>query len=425
MSRTNLDSTKDYKLPIRSFSTNLQYDPSNYPNKIWITSTSYSEGVGSRLVERRSGAVTPKFGWKLDNGQNIGQNNFSYTKSRTVYPYRYYSEHSNSTHTFRAGPEYYDYMADTSFDAVLTSLQKSNQRNQAIIALRGELKQMSVNVAQAYAERARTIDLVGDSLLKLVSAASDLRKGNIAGAMSKLPGRVSRGAKGSVVQRTSQEGAGAAFGRNWLELQYGWRPLVTDVYGACEALARAKTKMPLLKAVGRSSRDYDVSRTASDSAFDTRVYTTKIRRDQKFTAYVKINDGGAHTLSSLGLTNPATIAWELMPWSFVVDWALPIGPWIEGMDAMIGLDFVSCSETVFVKGKSSLAQSYYKDSRSGNPNGSVVSDFRLSSFESVSVSRSVLSDIPTAYFPYVKNPLSGQHVANALALLLANFAGKR
>jgi hypothetical protein len=31
----------------------------------------------------------------------------------------------------------------------------------------------------------------------------------------------------------------------------------------------------------------------------------------------------------MGLANPASIAWEFMPWSFAVDWAIPIGSWIE------------------------------------------------------------------------------------------------
>jgi hypothetical protein len=47
---------------------------------------------------------------------------------------------------------------------------------------------------------------------------------------------------------------------------------------------------------------------------------------------------GSYLLESAGLVNPLSIAWELLPWSFVVDWFIPVGNTLEAMTAGYGLN---------------------------------------------------------------------------------------
>lgn len=42
-----------------------------------------------------------------------------------------------------------------------------------------------------------------------------------------------------------------------------------------------------------------------------------------------------------GLLNPLSVAWELMPLSFVADWFLPIGSYLSGFDANLRFDVTS------------------------------------------------------------------------------------
>jgi hypothetical protein len=43
----------------------------------------------------------------------------------------------------------------------------------------------------------------------------------------------------------------------------------------------------------------------------------------------------------LGVINPLAIAWELYPFSFVIDWFVPIGSVLTAATATAGLEFVS------------------------------------------------------------------------------------
>lgn len=46
-----------------------------------------------------------------------------------------------------------------------------------------------------------------------------------------------------------------------------------------------------------------------------------------------------HTASSSGLINPLSIAWEVVPFSFVLDWFIPIGATLQAITASVGLTF--------------------------------------------------------------------------------------
>jgi hypothetical protein len=120
------------------------------------------------------------------------------------------------------------------------------------------------------------------------------------------------------------------------------------------------------------------------------------------------------TASELGLTNPLAVAWELVPFSFVVDWALPIGSFLNQIDASVGWTFVTASLTKYSKdsaktikvSKNLPAVFAYRECN-------VVREMhRMSVVRAGIVSWSQLLSLP-----YIKNPISLTHAANALALL--------
>jgi len=53
-----------------------------------------------------------------------------------------------------------------------------------------------------------------------------------------------------------------------------------------------------------------------------------------------INNSSLRRLAQVGLTNPLTVAYDLMPWTWVFDWVLPLGSWINSLDATVGLSWV-------------------------------------------------------------------------------------
>jgi hypothetical protein len=46
-------------------------------------------------------------------------------------------------------------------------------------------------------------------------------------------------------------------------------------------------------------------------------------------------------LETLGLLNPLSLAWELLPYSFVIDWFLPIGDYLAATTASAGMTWVN------------------------------------------------------------------------------------
>lgn len=52
-----------------------------------------------------------------------------------------------------------------------------------------------------------------------------------------------------------------------------------------------------------------------------------------------VSDATLAQIGSHGLTNPAALAWELFPLSFVIDWFIPIGSFLDGLSTSLGMEF--------------------------------------------------------------------------------------
>lgn len=49
----------------------------------------------------------------------------------------------------------------------------------------------------------------------------------------------------------------------------------------------------------------------------------------------------------LGLVNPAAVAWELVPFSFVVDWFTNFGGYLDGFTDLVGLSYTDAYTTTY------------------------------------------------------------------------------
>lgn len=260
------------------------------------------------------------------------------------------------------------------------------------------VKDQSVNLAQAWAERRMTADLVADTALKLAKAYRYARKGNFDRAAKALGARPNKAAS------------------NWLELQYGWLPLLSDVYGAAEALAkRDSPKHWTITGKGVVREPWTHRGTRWYGRWHGRTEARGMQGCFVRLDYIPGNDFFAN-LSNLGLTNPAQLAWELLPYSFVVDWIWPVGDWLSSLDATVGLEFLSGSRTQRREGYGL----WYADPKPENGYQLHEVSYRASS-KYLSLSRSVYLTSPIPFPPPPKNPFSFTRMANALALLAQAF----
>jgi hypothetical protein len=197
---------------------------------------------------------------------------------------------------------------------------------------------------------------------------------------------------------------GKAASDYWLQWQYGWKPLIIDLHDAYGAVSDAFEQYEMLlharssakfEAANSTNGEFDESHITNEKCLtriDARIECTRLR--------------GA---SQLGLVNPLSVVWELVPFSFLIDWAMPIGNVLEATTASCGLGFQGGSVSQTLQGTCTFSRnsSYY-------PN-----DLQLGSctVEKFATYRSVLGDFPIP-LPYIKQktPFSSAHTKNALAL---------
>lgn len=205
----------------------------------------------------------------------------------------------------------------------------------------------------------------------------------------------------------------------WLELQYGWIPLLTDIQGAIHHLAaEGRVADALFYVRGSSTLDYPTSRviqSVEGADYGEVAIKGHVSELCAVSLWYRLNNPGLAELSSLGLINPAEIVWEVLPYSFVVDWFLPVSNWLSALTADLGYSFVSGTLSRKLKYSESAAERLKPSSADVKPIGNL--SWSDSGF---SFNRSVYDSSPVPGI-YVKNPLSEYHIANAMALLATSF----
>lgn len=111
----------------------------------------------------------------------------------------------------------------------------------------------------------------------------------------------------------------------YLEYSFGWAPLVNDVYTAFTQTHNLITKK------GATVRRYSGRRLGltSDNWFDTDT--------SRAGAGGTIRNTKLSVVNQLGLANPALMAWNRLPFSFLVDWVLPISTHLGALTWDAGL----------------------------------------------------------------------------------------
>jgi hypothetical protein len=287
-----------------------------------------------------------------------------------------------------------------------SALADSSLRDQALLRARLKMKRADVNLGVAFAERNATARLLGDTAFRMGKAFRHLKAGRVRAAMNELG-----------ISSSKREPRGSNVPNKWLEMQYGWKPLISDVYGACQALTR------------RDTEDWRV--TSKAATHNTRMYTAMFTGTDYGAAEAQVDNGAfvridalpendlTMSLRSLGITNPALILWELVPYSFVVDWCLPVGTWLESLDALLGYRNASHSATLFTTAK-------WKEwglSTNLSPTSFIKNNYEGSK-KVVLLDRDAGNGVPMPTFPRIKDGRSLGHMANGLALLASAF-GRR
>jgi hypothetical protein len=204
---------------------------------------------------------------------------------------------------------------------------------------------------------------------------------------------------------------GRELSNRWLEYQYGWKPLYGALHDAAQIALTSMHKDLLIHA--RKSTPWAV--------------TSPLERDQHFEKQIS-GKGGVKThilarldypwvakTSALGLANPAAIGWELLPYSFVIDWFVPIGNFLNAITASAGLGFVW--------GYQSTQRNVHVERRMHGDGWwpRVVTEKGSTKTDHFEFERRVMGNFEMPRLYAKDNPFSTAHILNAAALVRGLF----
>jgi len=193
----------------------------------------------------------------------------------------------------------------------------------------------SLNLAMSWFERKEAFKAVTSKAILLTAAARQTRKGKFKQAARTLGVTLSNRKNRRMRKRDRID----QFSDNWLELRYGWTPLYYDIHTASIFIERG-----INDPVGPSY--YNVRTSTSGKGKVTIIPPNSCSSANTKGAYTirkgagidyRITDPEYVANEALGLHNPGLLAWELLPFSFVADWFIPIGDALQSLTAYGGL----------------------------------------------------------------------------------------
>jgi hypothetical protein len=196
----------------------------------------------------------------------------------------------------------------------------------------------------------------------------------------------------------------------WLQYQYVVKPTVKDIYDLDQTVRDIlKEPRPITAVATAFSEQYEEFTYGS---LEVEGYAKSSFRTQLNGIMNNTND---YLLDSIGLSNPLDLAWELIPYSFVIDWFVPVGATLQAMTAGYGLQDNGGWTSNRVDEILKIRQHV---DFSGDEDQYGVSEPGLFVEQRYKFDRHCYTNWPTwTGFYTAPNPFSNVHALNALALL--------
>lgn len=256
------------------------------------------------------------------------RNMFSTRQRRPYVRAQFYKTFASSAHTWKdgssgIGERNIAYSKATSYyhDPDL----RDTVRATAYSRLMGKALPQAAALVNA-AQGVQTWEMIATRTMQLVRAFKHLRRGNLGGFAAELSLNPNVVRRRMTRKRAMQDPSGA-----WLEFTFGWSPLIGDIYNAIDVMQTAFPVVPVRGA-------------ATDSRSTKQVFRpnwcrlTNTQAQCRLVADLVVTNPNLLLANQLGLLNPAAVVWDVVPFSFVVDWFLPVGKFIKTFNDQAGLE---------------------------------------------------------------------------------------
>lgn len=128
------------------------------------------------------------------------------------------------------------------------------------------------------------------------------------------------------------------WGNLWLEYTYGWKPLATSIYGTAKKLMLPDPQGPQKFNVSVSAAEETLRGTKEVADVNWLVpekWIAYCRSRVRFVVQYVVSPSALIKLAGFTSLNPVSIAYELTPYSFVVDWFVNIGGYLRDFESAL------------------------------------------------------------------------------------------
>lgn len=295
-----------------------------------------------------------------------------------------------------------------------------NLENRAIVECTDKARNQKLDLSESFVDIDKTVLLIVRRISQVVKAWEKARQRDWVGVLRELGLKIEW--HKTLLQRLKK--ASYTVSSSWLELSYAWIPLLSDIYAGVDAVnngiklpesiasvvRQISTPLPFIEWTGGVAPTY---------WWDYKIKNNFVH-DVKCKFRFRVDNPTLAYLSAIGLDNPAYLIWVGTPFSFVIDWLLPVGTWLKSLTGPLGLTLVDGYMSKRTSGSIDIECNSW-----GNRNpGDIVWErpARLL-LEAVELDRVIYTTWP-ARLPYLRLPFSNPNrIVSSIALL--HQAGKR
>jgi hypothetical protein len=273
--------------------------------------------------------------------------------------------------------------------------------------------------------KAKEASVLGGEIARDMGSTLAMLKRPFSGAVDLL-GRMTKAASRNAGK--TAKSAARAKANAWLEYRYGWRPLISDVKTIVTDAQKLHDRAMGKRLVFRSTERQSGSKTvtfvdkralgilASWPSTGSATRTQSVRVSAGVIAQYSAESYADAAMRTLGLRlcDVPSTAWEIIPFSFVVDWSTNVGKWIRAVTPVPGINILGNWVTTIINDEHYISGSF-KCSSPGPPPRTDIGDLGSARTTSNTYTRAVNQPLPTTPDILLK-PLTRYQEADALAL---------
>lgn len=253
----------------------------------------------------------------------------------------------------------YNQYTDTALSLVSPPIIKPSQDvidalvNDAKFKLAAKVKDRKSLLILTALEAGKTIEMLRGRLLQIVSSYRHLRKGNLRKALRQL-----RSPTQNPYAEPKRLSNADTAQNNWLEYRYGMMPFLMDTQGIAEQFADTfilgeRRDSHVIKAGARwFSEPVQINEQIVAAGYVSGyrwpsingVGTRQSSLSYKIWATIRVSNPTAKGAVSFGLPDIGLVLYESVPLSFVADWFLNLGEWLDSLTAYLGVEVLDAGE---------------------------------------------------------------------------------